>query len=239
MTRTRRISTRTVERCRGPAADLGLPVAQHTAVRGTRRRRYRPAATRTRQRRGLAAVERKELAVDPRRVGRQQVARQVGQLHRLACGARREREGQFGVCVWSYGERGWARCDTRGVHTPRAAAARRDPTHAPSRLAGRRSVSSFLKRPVGSSREKAPAVVARQACRTGRASGECCHAPRHPDPRCRPLQRPLPPRLEHTPFVSMGPGEMPTKRMPYLPHSDASDRVIAATPALAAADGTT
>jgi len=53
------------------------------------------------------------------------------------------------------------------------------------------------------------------------------------------LNWPLGSRRVNAPFVSMGPGAMPTNRRPYRPHSAASDLVIAATPALAAADGTT
>src|SRR5437764_11808694 len=44
---------------------------------------------------------------------------------------------------------------------------------------------------------------------------------------------------DHAPSVGNGPGAMAFKRMLYLPHSTASDVVIASTPALAHAEGTT
>ena len=43
----------------------------------------------------------------------------------------------------------------------------------------------------------------------------------------------------HAPGVGKGPGAMAFSVMPYFAHSTASERVIASTPALAAADGTT
>ena len=41
------------------------------------------------------------------------------------------------------------------------------------------------------------------------------------------------------PCVGKGPGAMALKRIPYAAHSTASERVIASTPALAQAEGTT
>lgn len=64
-------------------------------------------------------------------------------------------------------------------------------------------------------------------------------ADNHHAPVMMSLNWPLGSRRVNAPFVSMGPGAMPTNRMPYRPHSDDSDLVSAATPALAAADGTT
>jgi hypothetical protein len=43
----------------------------------------------------------------------------------------------------------------------------------------------------------------------------------------------------HAPFVGNGPGAIALQVMPRGPHSTASERVIASTPAFAAADGTT
>jgi hypothetical protein len=44
---------------------------------------------------------------------------------------------------------------------------------------------------------------------------------------------------DHAPSVGKGPGAIALQRMPYVAHSTASERVIASTPAFAAADGTT
>ena len=41
------------------------------------------------------------------------------------------------------------------------------------------------------------------------------------------------------PFVGNGPGAIALKRMPYFDHSTANERVMANTPPLAVADGTT
>ena len=45
------------------------------------------------------------------------------------------------------------------------------------------------------------------------------------------LNEPVGSSRDHAPFVSIGPGAMATKRRPYRPHSAASDRVKALTPA--------
>ena len=46
-------------------------------------------------------------------------------------------------------------------------------------------------------------------------------------------------KRDHAPFVGNGPGAIALNRMLCLPHSTASDLVIANTPAFAAAEGTT
>ena len=46
-------------------------------------------------------------------------------------------------------------------------------------------------------------------------------------------------RRSHAPGVGNGPGAMAFMVMPYFAHSTANERVIANTPALAAADGIT
>ena len=46
-------------------------------------------------------------------------------------------------------------------------------------------------------------------------------------------------RRENAPSVGNGPGATAFSRIPYAAHSTASERVMATTPALAAADGST
>src|SRR5262252_10919259 len=46
-------------------------------------------------------------------------------------------------------------------------------------------------------------------------------------------------RRDQAPSVGKGPGAMALRRMPYLAHSTASEVVMARTPALAHAEGTT
>ena len=46
-------------------------------------------------------------------------------------------------------------------------------------------------------------------------------------------------RRDHAPSVGNGPGAMALQRILYFAHSTASERVMASTPALAQADGTT
>ena len=45
--------------------------------------------------------------------------------------------------------------------------------------------------------------------------------------------------LSHAPLVGKGPGAIALHLIPYFTHSEASDRVRANTPPLAAADGAT
>ena len=105
-----------------------------------------------------------------------------------------------------------------------------------------RSAVTFLNRASGAS-ASARSVLALVATRTGHGEPCVLHVQGEDEKAAaealrRFLKKELP-GLDQAPSVGNGPGATALNRMPRPPHSTASERVIATTPAFAIADGTT